>query len=431
MNSNNEKNLYKTMINDSDSLYKGNKDRPIIANGIGNSSDLDLDIDNYSDEDLEVFFGLNKGYLIKDVEIKEKDMREKLIKGMTNGLSFDKTLAKTIIGFLNEAKEILIDNLKENPIIVGGGGNSFIIDKPQESITNFIQPVNTFPTEIAPGILNKLRRRTTTMTLSMNTLFRDPGIGIPSDCVFTMSYTLKNVVSMKLLSVELPDKIYLLSNILQNNIFYVIDNGTGIESIIRIPEGCYDQTTLPNAVTLALNTSLSSTFYSVTIDSVSGKTIIQNSTNSFQIKFVIPSVTNQNMMKTFGWILGFRLPDYFNYDNYISESLYSGDALEYFYFVLNDYNLSYTSNLFAIFHNSYIDKNILAKIPYTNNNSNITNTLTYYDESVNIISPKRQYFGPVDIKKISIQLLNKFGDVVPLNLMDYSFTLEMEMAYDI
>ena len=114
-----------------------------------------------------------------------------------------------------------------------------------------------------------------------------------------------------------------------------------------------------------------------------------------------------------------------------SEALYGGDSLEYFYFVLDDFNLNYTSNLFAIFHNSYIDKNILAKVPYTNNNNNSNNALTYYDDSLSILSPKRQYFGPVDIKKISIQLLNKYGDIVPLNLMDYSFTLELEMAYDI
>ena len=87
--------------------------------------------------------------------------------------------------------------------------------------------------------------------------------------------------------------------------------------------------------------------------------------------------------------------------------------------------------MFAIFNNSYIDKNILAKIPYTNNNNNVTNAMTYFEHNIDIISPKRKYFGPVDIKKMGVQLLNKFGDIVPLNLMDYSFTLEMEMAYDI
>ena len=444
-----KKESFKTMINDSDSIYQKNigKQPPIqvkmpnSGNGLGSGSGsgldlgLDLDIDNYDDSELEKFFGLNKGYSVSDVEAKERSMREKMIfaiRSKSESIPGGSLLAKQVIHFLNEAKDILIDNLKENPLIVGGGGNSFIIDKPQESITNFIQPVNTFNTDTAPGILNKLRRRTTAMTLAMNTLFRDPnGISIPSDCVFTLSYTLKNVVSMKLLSIELPEKIYLLSNILQNNVFYVSDTGTGNEALIVIPEGCYDQTGLALAVQNALNSELSSTHYSVLIDPVSGKTTIANSLNDFQMVFVLPGTTSQTLSKTFGWILGFRQNHYQEEMFFNSEALYGGDSLEYFYFVLDDFNLNYTSNLFAIFHNSYIDKNILAKVPYTNNNNNSNNALTYYDDSLSILSPKRQYFGPVDIKKISIQLLNKYGDIVPLNLMDYSFTLELEMAYDI
>jgi len=48
-----------------------------------------------------------------------------------------------------------------------------------------------------------------------------------------------------------------------------------------------------------------------------------------------------------------------------------------------------------------------------------------------VLSPKRQYFGPIDIKKMGVQLLNKYGQVVILNCMDFSFTLEVEMVYDI
>jgi len=433
------KESFKTMINDSDSIYQKNigKQSPIQVKSNSNAIDnFDLNIDNYEDEELEAFFGLNKGYSVSDVQVKERTMREKMIFAIRNGgdasIPGGSILAKQVVHFLNDAKEILISNLKENPRIVGGGGNSFIIDKPQESITNFIQPVNTFNTDTAPGILNQLRRRTTAMTLAMNTLFRDPnGISIPSDCVFTLSYTLKNVVSMKLLSIELPEKIYLLSNILQNNVFFVSDTGTGNEALIIIPEGCYDQVGLAQAVQNALNTALSSVNYSVVIDPVSGKTIIANSFNNFQMTFIIPGVNSQILSKTFGWILGFRQAHYQEELSFTSEALYGGDSLEYFYFVLDDFNMNYTSNLFAIFHNSYIDKNILAKVPYTNNNNNSNNALTYYDDNLTILSPKRQYFGPVDIKKISIQLLNKYGDVVPLNLMDYSFTLELEMAYDI
>jgi hypothetical protein len=44
----------------------------------------------------------------------------------------------------------------------------------RESVTSYIQPINTFPTTVAQGILNPLKKRITTYSLCMNTLFRDP-----------------------------------------------------------------------------------------------------------------------------------------------------------------------------------------------------------------------------------------------------------------
>ncbi|NDA89792.1 MAG: hypothetical protein EBY20_02630, partial [Alphaproteobacteria bacterium] len=97
-----------------------------------NYAAIDLDIDNYDDEDLESFFGL----------------------------------------------------------------------LPVQQVPNLVQPMNTFPTETAPGILNKLRRRTRVMSLAMNTIFRDSNSVSATDCFFTLSYTLKNVVGIRLLSIE-------------------------------------------------------------------------------------------------------------------------------------------------------------------------------------------------------------------------------------
>ncbi len=108
MNKNINKNINKTMINDSDSIYSQSSE-PIKANANGNiASIIDLDIDNYTDKDLEKFFGLKKGYLIDDIEIKEREMREKIIKGMRSEVSFDKNFAKKVINFLNETNTTLL-----------------------------------------------------------------------------------------------------------------------------------------------------------------------------------------------------------------------------------------------------------------------------------------------------------------------------------
>jgi len=80
----------------------------------------------------------------------------------------------------------------------------------------------------------------------------------------------------------------------------------------------------------------------------------------------------------------------------------------------------------GIFSNDYLEKNILANIPLP-----VDNYKVLYDNNSTLISKKRDYFGPIDIAKFSIKLLDQYGDAVDLNEADYSFTLELEIAYDI
>ena len=48
-----------------------------------------------------------------------------------------------------------------------------------------------------------------------------------------------------------------------------------------------------------------------------------------------------------------------------------------------------------------------------------------------IETPTRIYFGPTDIAKLHIKLYDEFGRIVDMNNCDYSFTLEVEVLYDL
>ena len=48
-----------------------------------------------------------------------------------------------------------------------------------------------------------------------------------------------------------------------------------------------------------------------------------------------------------------------------------------------------------------------------------------------LLKKKGEYFGPVNIQKLKIQLLNQYGEILDLNCMDFSFSLELELGYDI
>ena len=51
--------------------------------------------------------------------------------------------------------------------------------------------------------------------------------------------------------------------------------------------------------------------------------------------------------------------------------------------------------------------------------------------SPDLISPAQDYFGPVDISKISIKLLNQIGGFVNLLDSEYSFSLQVTTVYDL
>jgi hypothetical protein len=387
---------------------------------------FDLDIDNYDDEDLESFFGLLKGYTESDIASKETLMREKIF-----GNVLDRSFQNKLFIFLDEAKRLLIQKLKQNPILNGDGSN-FVIDRPVQAVPNLVQPMNTFPTETAPGILNKLRRRTRIMSLAMNTLFRDSNSVSATDCIFTLSYTLKNVVGIRLLSIEMPESIYLIAGYTMTNSIYIWVPATDASGTIIIPDGCYDSASLQTALEDGINTTLGVDYFKVLIDPISKKTTIY-ATNSFDFDLVFfnsntaASLCNVGKFEqSLGWILGYRVKTYKNASSYKSEGLFFPTPLDYFLFVLNDYHIYNSSNLIAMFNDSYIDKNILAKIPYSN-----TTYQVLFDGANEVLSPRRQYFGPIDIKKLGLQLLNKYGQIINLNFMDFSFTLEVEIIYDI
>ena len=107
---------------------------------------------------------------------------------------------------------------------------------------------------------------------------------------------------------------------------------------------------------------------------------------------------------------------------YISEGVLDLVGTKYMYLVINDYNNNVVNNNFySVFQNSMLNNNILARI-------NLHPTVS--DNNTFVAQP-REYFGPVYIQKLNIQLINEYGDVMDLNNMDYSFCLSLKMIYDL
>jgi hypothetical protein len=388
-----------------------------------NSSTFDLDIDNYEIEDLQNFFNLKNNFLENDIVEASKHMKLKLSN------HYDTNFRDKIYIFIKEAESLLLEHMKKSKIIPAG--STYIIDNGKPSVTNNVTQV--YPTQVATGVINPLKKKTITNTFAINTMFRDFDSKIATDCLINLPYTIKDVISMKVVSVELPQVIYLVN--MGFNFIDLYEHTTNIEGRVIFPEGNYDYISLSTMMTNEINTQLgTANRFTVYIDPSTFKTTISNSTYDFDM-----TLSNQLSIfvnyKTISWILGFRTPNlYVNNTSYTSESLFNPCPIDYLFLEVNDFNYSSASRLIGLFLDNFLDKNIIAKLPYKNCDCSLPSLdkcTTIFLNQDNIISSTRNYFGPIHLQKLSIRLLNQFGEIVDLHQRDFSFTLEMEVLYDL
>ena len=126
--------------------------------------------------------------------------------------------------------------------------------------------------------------------------------------------------------------------------------------------------------------------------------------------------------------MGYRELEYIGKSSYTSESIFTSIYSTYLYFALEDYTSSQTSsNTYGILGSGgVLDSNILAIIPL---NSGIF--ATTFDNNSNFIFKKRDYFGPVDISRITIRLINQRGNSVNLRDTDWNFSLQVKTIYNL
>jgi hypothetical protein len=434
------------------------------------SFDFDLNIYNYTIPELEKFLSLSENYTFNDVLKNHKNMSNVIMENRE--LNRDKKVG--IISFMESAKERVIVRFKKPPVSNDSGfideydkllvpsdeknvvnqtsttyaGHSFVMNRETNSLNKtlnreeYLNPIETYPTNIARGMLNNLKRKTVRQTIILNSLYRDDYENTsPSDFNIVLPYQFKNVLSVRLSSVQLPNVIYCISARNKNNFVYIFEEVTTNEGTVQIPDGNYSACDFVAILQQEINTQLGTGGrFSVGFDFISGKITISNNACDFQMSFLTDSNTEylanleyrQNncapiteLYKQLGWIIGYRKAAYSGAKSYTTEGIYNGASAEYVYFVMNDFNKSQSQNIIGMFSQSIIGDNILAMIPLTSDSFSIC-----FDSGADFIEKKREYFGPVNIQRLKIQLLNQFGEVIDLNRMDFSFSLELEVGYD-
>jgi len=111
--------------------------------------------------------------------------------------------------------------------------------------------------DYAKDQLNPLLQQTITRVISIDSQYRDDKLTISTDFTFDLSQPLKDVVSLKLYSVQIPYTWYTINNDFGSNFFYIKGNSPGIadgnhDFQFRIASGNYS----PNELALAVSTSI-------------------------------------------------------------------------------------------------------------------------------------------------------------------------------
>jgi hypothetical protein len=333
----------------------------------------------------------------------------------------------------NNVQEFQKELLNEKYPNVGGGRvNPSLTNK---NNTNYV--FNTAFNEISPGNLNAVKRIIQYCNVNINSCFRTNYYqSNPCDFTYIFPTEIKNVVSLRLVSIEIPNSWYLFSKIKKNNLFEIIVQEEKKEKCgytIEIPEGNYTSESLEEYLNenyfcnSGINTALK--YIKFSINPYNLKTQFElleeglEKKMTFSLKF--SESIQQNFMNTFGWIVGFRMANYVNVTNAISEGLFDAGGDRYIYVGVNDFQYNSNSSNIVCFDKSILNEEVIAKIPMVNGKL----SLIINDNNLPL-SKIRLYNGPVNLSRLQIKIMDRFGSIIDLNNMDFSITFEVQILYE-
>ena len=433
---------------------------------------FDLNISNYTINELEKMLELRNGYTKAEIITQTTIFKDKVLG--ENNMPISKK--NDIVDFLNKASNKIIKKLtlslektqddftpafeKMTNTIIPGNSSSAVIEKPSvvaglnwpkfsgRLIDNADQP---------PGIINPINVRTIKRTINLDTRFR-PNYYTSSSTDFslTLPVRIKNAVSMRIASIEIPISWYVVAKYWGNSFFKIEwgDNGDGTFNrnyTVKIPDGNYEPFWQAATEATDIASTINTFMHSYTgLDSEILQNIIFNvdrtsgrsgfawksgvTPANFRVTFSIDENGNSDfstiLQFRLGWLLGFRVGFYEGL-SIVSEGICYMKGPRYAFICINDFNNSVSNYFISAFSSSLLQKDIIARINLTYIQQQQGVYQTGQDDGLSTqINRQRSYFGPVDIERLEIKLLDEFGRIIDLNNMDWSMALTMECLYD-
>ena len=261
-----------------------------------------------------------------------------------------------------------------------------------------------YPTEVKTSLLN------------IDSRFRDkPQSTSSSDFLIRLPRTYKNVITLRMSSIELPNTWYTFSKEHKTTSFYVND------IYIEIPDGNYtvdggvSGSVFTDIVQEALNTAITGESFTVFLDPVSSKIVIENDGgNDFTMDFGNDTGFTP-YSNGIGYLMGFTSSSYSGQSVYVSEYVLNTNGDNYVFLQLLDIedcleSFSYGNASIKAFAKIIVDVN-----------KNMLN----YDNGSNTVSKEAKFPQPTNISTFRVRIVDAYGQTINL-MADFSFTLEIQ-----
>lgn len=437
-------------------------------------SKINTNIDDYNLDDLFSLLGIE---ITTDVDYEQViemvnercNHQIEIFRSLKNNklVEFFELIRQSILGKEHEDSNTNLSEAEQLLIKVQG---TLDAEKNRGFKTNSTDTTDKSLYESDAGAGNPINRKTITKLLNVDSRFRkNYSYTTSSNYKIDLPYPVNNVIELKLSDLEFPATYYPFTDEYENNYFWIRftqGNGANIYLYIYIPPGNYYHSSFIKliqdefdsfGVDLVISFNLSydngggigvgDGHITIGVNSETNLTSISEIELNFQGKMLPPDLytssqkffaeDNTELLNEYyytkslidykqrlGWMMGYRLDVYNNAQTHKSEGILDIIGPKYLYLILDDYNLSNNVNFFNSSEDTMLENNILARISVKGYAFSIQS-----QTDLSIYSEPRYFYGPVNINKLAVKLIDEYGRELNLNNMDFSFTLSLTTIY--
>lgn len=308
-----------------------------------------------------------------------------------------------------------LDNPEEFNQFHGDRGTEKILSKPSQPFDDKSKISIRYDKDIKSHVLNiDSRFRSYTNSTVSNPYAESRS----SNFVFRPQRTYKNIVSIRLSSLEFPNVFYAFTAARENITIGIRIAPAVSYTNVTITPGNYST---PSALASEVQTKLQAAYpaetFTVSYVAITNKITIANG-NAFDMDFT-PSTVTTPFDNGLGHYLGYRNLTYTGATSYIAESFPDIYGDTYVYLSINDYNVIEHQDFN---HTSF---GAFAKIQL-----NVAKNAMVFDQ-LNTMTKEYFFQQPSNVGVFNLRLIDTYGRELDLQGMNFSVTLELKEALNI